>query len=73
MENLKEQLNKYGDILVLKDSTIFTLLLKTANRSLANAETTLKILESVLDYLGDTKTKIEAMRNDEDYLLLILK
>lgn len=73
MENLEKELVKYGDILVLKNSDVFTLLLKTAGRSLANADTTFKILGAVREYLENSKTKIEAMRNDDDYLLLILK
>lgn len=75
MEELIEKLNFYGNIEVLKDDFVFTLLItrKPNGWVLTTGQVPLKILEIVTNYLGDKKPMIEVMKNEKDFILLVLK
>lgn len=68
MENLKNELSKLGEIEVLKNDYVFTLLMKTPKAS----KLILKVMGLVTEYITD-KPNIEVIKNDEDYILIILK
>lgn len=71
---MTNELIKYGNIEVIKNDYVFTLLMTKANEhSLTSGQIPLKVLEIVTSYLGQEKPNIEVMKNEEDYLLLILK
>lgn len=71
---MTNELIKYGNIEVIKNDYVFTLLMTKANEySLTSGQIPLKVLGIVTSYLGQEKPNIEVMKNEEDYLLLILK
>lgn len=71
---ITNELIKYGNIEVIKNDYVFTLLMTKANEySLNSGQIPLKVLGIVTSYLGQEKPNIEVMKNEEDYLLLILK
>lgn len=71
---MTNELLKYGNIEVIKNEYVFTLLMTKGNEySLTSGQIPLKVLDIVTSYLGQEKPNIEVMKNEEDYLLLILK
>lgn len=70
MTELQYKLANLGDVLVLKNDYVFTLLMRLTNSSARN---TLQIGAIVTDYIGDEKPVVEVVQNDDDYLLIILK
>jgi len=71
---MTNELLKYGNIEVIKNDYVFTLLITKENEySLTSGQIPLKVLGIVTSYLGQEKPNIEVMKNEEDYLLLILK
>lgn len=68
---MAEQLSQIATIAVIKQGYVFTLLL--VGSGLSNWTTVNKIQSIVLDEVGNKYSIIEAMRNDENYFLLILK
>ena len=75
MDEIIKKLNFYGNIEVIKDEYVFTLLMtkKPNGYSLTMQQIPFKILEIVTNYLGDKKPNIEVMKNEVDFLLLVLK
>jgi hypothetical protein len=73
LENLTKTLSKYGIVEVIKDDFVFTLLMKKDKESLTRFMVPLTIMKLCCDYLGDSKPNIEVMKNEEDFLLLVLK
>jgi hypothetical protein len=75
MDELIEKLNLYGNIEVLKDEFVFTLLItsRVNGWALTTGQVPLKILELVTNYLGDTKPIIEVVKNEKDFILIVLK
>jgi len=75
MEEIIKKLSFYGNIEVLKDEFVFTLLMtkKENGYNLTMQQIPFKILEIVTGYLGDKKPDIEVMKNEETFLLLVLK
>ena len=71
IEQLKKQLSKFGTIEVIKAGVVFTLLMK--GKDLANSNTVSKINMDVIEAVGDKYPKIEAMKNDDDFFLIVLK
>lgn len=75
MKKLITKLNFYGNVEVIKNEFVFTLLItkKVNGLSLISGQIPLKILEIVTNFLGDEKPNIEVMKNEETFLLLVLK
>jgi hypothetical protein len=71
MNKLKKTLCVYGDITVLKEGVVFTVFI--TGKDLYNWEKVNKIQKAVLEYAGDKYPKIEVLKNDDTYFLLILK
>ena len=72
--DMTNELLKYGNVEVIKNDYVFTLLMTKSNQyNLTSGQIPLKVLGIVTSYLGQEKSKIEVMKNEEDYLLLILK
>lgn len=71
LQGLKDVLSKYGNILIIKEGAVFSLLMKGEN--LSNIKKLQNIQSTVLDYAGDRYPVIEAFRNDDRYLCMILK
>ena len=70
LENLKKELSKVGTIQAIKEGVVFTLLMKGSG--LSNYKIVSGITMDVLDYVGDKYPNIEVMKNDDDFLLLVL-
>lgn len=73
LENLTKTLSKYGIVEVIKNDFVFTLLMKKDKESLTKFMVPLTIMKLCCEYLGDAKPNIEVMKNEEDFLLLVLK
>ena len=73
LENLTRNLSKYGVVQVIKNDYVFTLLMTKSNESLSKFLKPMIILKLCCDFLGDEKPNIEVMKNEEDFLLLVLK
>lgn len=70
IEKLKSQLSKVGKIEVIKEGIVFTLLMKGSG--LSNHKIVTGITMAVLDSVGDKYPNIEVMKNDDDFMLLVL-
>ena len=70
-EKLKELLSKHGQIEVIKDGYVFTLLM--TGKELSKWTTFSEIQENVLKYLGGKFPNIEVMRNEKEYFCLVLR
>ena len=70
LENLKKELSKVGTIQAIKEGVVFTLLMKGSG--LSNYKIVSEITMAVLDSIGDKYPNIEVMKNDDDFLLLVL-
>ena len=75
MDEIIKKLSFYGNIEVIQDEFVFTLLMtkKEKGYNLTMQQIPFKILEIVTDYLGDKKPNIEVMKNEESFLLLVFK
>ena len=75
MNKLIEKLNFYGNVEVIRNDFVFTLLLtkKQNGLSLSAGQIPLKVLEVVINFIGSEKPNIEVMKNEENFLLIILK
>jgi predicted YcjX-like family ATPase len=71
MEELKVKLSEFGNIEVIKEGIVFTLLL-TGN-GLSKSGVVTKIQTLVLEAVADRFPIIEAMKNTNNFFLLILK
>lgn len=67
---LKIKLSKHGNIQIIKEGVVFTLLL--TGEKLSNAKTVQAIQQNVLEYAGEKYPLIEAIRNDESFFCMIL-
>ena len=70
MHELTYKLANEGDILVCKNDYVFTLLMRIND---CNARKVFGIMEIVYNYLEGDKEIVEVCKNDDEYLLLILK
>ncbi len=74
INDLKVELSKHAlPVIVKEGNTVFTVFLKSSVRSLSQWQTVNKIQDLVTFYVGDKYPLIEAMHNDADHFLLILK
>lgn len=72
-QNFVSDLSQYGLVQVCADKSVLTILLTKEEKSLAQSTTVLEIMKKAVDYTGGKKSVIGVMRNDEDFLLLVLK
>lgn len=70
---MTNELSKLGTVQVIKNDFVFTVFMTKNNQSLSSGQIPLKVLEITTSYLGSEKPIIEVMKNEEDFLLLILK
>lgn len=71
MEKLKSQLSKVGKIEVIKEGVVFTLLIKGSG--LSNLNIVNGVVKDVFDYVGDKYPYFEIMKNEDEFLLLVLR
>lgn len=71
MQKFLKQISKYGHVHVAKKGVVFTVFL--TGTGLANMQTVIAIGNLVTDYAGSEFSKVELMKNDDDYFLIILK
>lgn len=71
LENLKIKLCRYGNLQILKEGVVFSVLI--TGKGMTNSDSVIKIKELIMSYVGEKFPIIEAMRNEEDFLCLILK
>lgn len=71
LDGLKRKLSRYGDIQIIKEGVVFSLLITGTGLSKSNIMK--EIPDLVLGYAGDKYPFIEAMRNEETFFCLILK
>ena len=73
LERVEEQICNIKDaqIEVIKSGVVFTLLLK--GKGLSNWNTVNKINLDCLDAIGEKYSIVEAMKNDDDFFLLVLR
>lgn len=69
MEELLNELTPFGEVLAIKNDYVFTLLMRITD---CQASKVLKIVDLAAESVPD-KEKIELMKNDDQYLLLVLK
>lgn len=67
--NLKE----HGVIELLKEDYVFTLLMFNDVKFLDDAKLVFKIFELCTDYCGNRYPIVEVVKNESNYLLIILK
>lgn len=72
LSRLTEKLSKLGVVVVIKNDYVFTLYMINDTQFLDENGLPIKILGLVTDEITD-KPKIEVFKNEENYLLLILK
>lgn len=72
LSKLTEKLSKLGVVVVIKNDYVFTLYMINDTQFLDENGLPIKILGLVTDEITD-KPKIEVFKNEENYLLLILK
>lgn len=67
------ELSKFGIVSTIKNDFVFTLLITKDKQKLSKGSTALDILDIVTKHIGEEKPNIEVLKNEEDFLLLILK
>lgn len=72
LSKLTELLSKIGIVEVIKDDYVFTLYMINDTKFLSDHKAVFNVLEIVLKHIPD-KPKIEVMKNDDNFILLILK
>ena len=71
LDTLKLRLCKFGIPQVVKEGLVFTVLI--TGKGLEKSETVTAIQELVLDYAVDKYPLIEAVKNEDEFFLIILK
>ena len=72
LSKLTEKLSKLGVVVVIKNDYVFTLYMINDTQFLDENGLPMKILGLVIEEITD-KPKIEVFKNEENYLLLVLK
>lgn len=70
MTELQYKLADLGDVVALKNDYVFSLFMRLTDSSSSNLT---KIMNLVIEYVGEQKKVVEVIVNDDDYLLMILK
>ena len=75
MDKLISDLSFYGNVQSIKNDYVFSLLMtkKPIGYNLTMQQIPLKIMELCLSFLEDQKPTIEVFKNEQDFLILILK
>jgi hypothetical protein len=75
MDKLISDLSLYGNVQSIKNDYVFSLLItkKPIGYSLTMQQIPLKIIELCLNFLEGQKPTIEVFKNEQDFLILILK
>lgn len=71
IENLMSALSEFGQVEICKAGYVFTLLM--TGKGLTKSTTMNSIQMMVLEFTGDDYPTIECMRNDENYVCIVLK
>lgn len=69
---LTEKLSEIGNVDVIKDEYVFTLLMSNTDLDLSKYRKPFKVMELVTDYITD-KENIEVFKSDSHFILIILK
>ena len=73
LHEMTNELSKLGTVQVIKNEFVFTLMMTKDKQDLSSGQIPLKVLGIVTSWLGSEKPNIEVMKNEEDFLLLVLK
>ena len=73
LAEITNELSKIGTVQVIKNDFVFSLLMTKDKQNLSDGMVSLKVLDVVTNYLGNEKPIVEVMKNEEDFLILILK
>lgn len=73
MDKLIYELSKLGIVQSIKNDFVFTLLMTKDKQDLSSNQIPFKVMELVVDFVGKDKPNIEVMKNEAEFLLLILK
>lgn len=72
LDELTSRLSKIGNIDVIKDDYVFSLLMVDTDVDFTKQRRAFKIMELVTDYITDKPT-IEVFKNDHHFVIIILK
>ena len=70
MDELKLQLSQYGQVEVINEGAVF-LIFMTGN-DLTEYKKVSKVINLVVDYTKEEYPKVQAMRNEKNYLIMVL-
>lgn len=70
MDELKLQLSQYGQVEVINEGAVF-LIFMTGN-DLTEYKKVSKVINLVVDYTKEKYPKVQAMRNEKNYLIMVL-
>jgi len=73
IHEITNELSKLGIVQSIKNDYVFTLLMTKDKQDLTSNGIPMKVLDIVTSWVGNEKSTIEIMKNEEDFLLLILK
>ena len=73
IDEMIKELSKLGTVEVIKNDFVFTLFMTKDKKDLTSEQIPFKVLEIATSYLGSEKPNIEVMKNEENFLLLVLK
>ncbi|MBP4139974.1 hypothetical protein [Flavobacterium geliluteum] len=73
LTEITQQLSKIGIVQVIKNDFVFFLFMTKDKQDLSSNQIPFQVLEICSNYLGYEKPMIEIMKNEENYLILILK
>lgn len=73
IDQLKEQVSKYGDIVILKEGYVFTAVIKRRDINLSAYKTHNAIMKLLCDYTEEKYPYAEAVNTDSDLFVMILR
>ena len=73
LEALTVELSKIGLVEVIKNDYVFTLYMVSDFQVLSQNRIPFKVMNLVTEYIGNEKSNIEVFKNDDNYILIILK
>lgn len=70
MDELKLQLSQYGQVDVISEGAVFLLFMTGDN--LTEYKKVSNVINLVVDYTKEKYPKVQAMRNEKNYLIMVL-
>ena len=72
-QGMVEELSKIGNVEVIKNDYVFTLFMTKNNFPLTSNGNPNNIMKIITEWMGEEKQKIELIKNEGDFMLIILK